>query len=192
MRSAAHTSTKGSPPRVRGEAVDFQLLPSRHGITPACAGRSCQNPQGRRRSRDHPRVCGEKSMGCATRLPCAGSPPRVRGEEFGGRSPRTDYRITPACAGRSCYHYECRKNARDHPRVCGEKICARPRRPSTSGSPPRVRGEVHMDASAIIQIRITPACAGRSPRCPSTSFKKRDHPRVCGEKAYSAVTASLL
>ena len=51
---------RGSPPRVRGEAARIHKAHGNRGITPACAGRSCQNPQGGRRSRDHPRVCGEK------------------------------------------------------------------------------------------------------------------------------------
>ncbi len=52
---------EGSPPRVRGEvpAERGELLVC--GITPACAGRSPVSPQGFPQSRDHPRVCGEKT-----------------------------------------------------------------------------------------------------------------------------------
>ena len=50
----------GSPPRVRGEAldVDHGLEPRR--ITPACAGRRRWSLRRRGWSWDHPRVCGEK------------------------------------------------------------------------------------------------------------------------------------
>ena len=52
---------KGSPPRVRGkgglDAAD--LLEA--GITPACAGKSALRQPSPRLSKDHPRVCGEKT-----------------------------------------------------------------------------------------------------------------------------------
>ena len=50
----------GSPPRVRGKAVIMGNLVQGKGITPACAGKSkCSSPDCSR-SKDHPRVCGEK------------------------------------------------------------------------------------------------------------------------------------
>ena len=33
-------TTKGSPPRMRGKAVEMKLAGTVHGITPACAGKS--------------------------------------------------------------------------------------------------------------------------------------------------------
>ena len=53
-------SIKGSPPRVRGKVITYQLTPERSGITPACAGK--RGPLGiiAGHLRDHPRVCGEK------------------------------------------------------------------------------------------------------------------------------------
>ena len=52
--------------------------------------------------------------------------------------------------------------ARDHPRVCGEKVCFSNCPRGKQGSPPRVRGKV----GSSFRIHL---------RC-------RDHPRVCGEK----------
>ena len=53
----------GSPPRVReGPATGVVAGPAL-GITPACAGRTVAAPSRRRRSRDHPRVCGKDSLG---------------------------------------------------------------------------------------------------------------------------------
>ena len=74
------TATPGSPPRVRGEGGDVVVDKCGHGITPACAGRRPFLHADFEQGEDHPRVCGEKSTAFATRLPCAGSPPRVRGE----------------------------------------------------------------------------------------------------------------
>ena len=152
----------GSPPRARGEESVIPFRVAANGITPACAGRSRRFSDRGDSAKDHPRVCGEKSTGCATRLPCAGSPPRVRGEVV-GRAVRTRTSgITPACAGRSARAQDCRARGRDHP--------------------PRVRGEVRPRADASLSRGITPACAGRSfiDSEHKTSFE--DHSRVCGEK----------
>ena len=51
----------GSPPRMRGKA-DFDVCSDRQcGITPAYAGKSLARRCVVPRSRDHPRVCGEKA-----------------------------------------------------------------------------------------------------------------------------------
>ena len=50
----------GSPPRVRGKACAVSLFPFPEGITPACAGKSRRSSIVPPRTRDHPRVCGEK------------------------------------------------------------------------------------------------------------------------------------
>ena len=90
-------------------------------ITPAYAGKRQMVLVALDRSRDHPRVCGEKSLGGATRWGFVGSPPRMRGkvtkqklaDYFGG--------ITPAYAGKSCTRSHAFNVSWDHPRVCGEK-----------------------------------------------------------------------
>ena len=90
----------GSPPRVRGKGVKDLLPWLCIGITPACAGkRDCKYFLGCG-SRDHPRVCGEKSCGQSGRPEQAGSPPRVRGKV--GQQPVIVVLtgITPACAGK--------------------------------------------------------------------------------------------
>ena len=71
---------RGSPPRVRGKAVQFHHRHNGVGITPACAGKSHVLPRPAQVQWDHPRVCGEKKkaeeMGATTK----GSPPRMRGK----------------------------------------------------------------------------------------------------------------
>ena len=53
--------TRGSPPRVRGKVLTPPKIDWVFGITPACAGKRIQALCLRRGSRDHPRVCGEKT-----------------------------------------------------------------------------------------------------------------------------------
>ena len=50
------------------------------------------------------------------------------------------------------------------------------------GSPPRVRGTVDQPRHMGGNPRITPACAGNSPRWVYAGATGWDHPRVCGEQ----------
>jgi len=153
----------GSPPRVRGTGQRAVPVGRLGRITPACAGNSNISGARDRFNEDHPRVCGEQTVGRNVGSRLAGSPPRVRGtgdrEEIEG----VKARITPACAGNSffvdiaCYIFG------DHPRVCGEQAPFIVQRNHNGGSPPRVRG-TELDKSRVSGTRgITPACAGNSP-----------------------------
>ena len=56
-------------------------------------------------------------------------------------------------------------------------ICA-----SVGGSPPHARGKAKSDSSSTDSARITPACAGKSYERLLYLPRKRDHPRMRGEK----------
>ena len=161
-----------SPPRMRGKAVAiFRQL--HHGrITPAYAG---------------------KSFGaCIADAVPPGSPPRMRGKDGRTSTGGLDVGITPACAGKSLVKGCAVILIQDHPRVCGEKLKSILILAYSPGSPPRVRGKVMLDRKCLSQLGITPAYAGKSSLRPSTHDRSRDHPRVCGEKAYSRVISGSL
>ena len=70
--------------------------------------------------------------------------------------------ITPAYAGKSCIlplYFQ-----------------------AVEGSPPPMRGKVHTSSASASSFRITPAYAGKSLSFRSCSGKRKDHPRLCGEK----------
>ena len=90
----------GSPPRVRGKAKIPRLRLLLLRITPACAGKSPSWVKSPPKSRDHPRVCGEKHCYYQSTVCWRGSPPRVRGKDFASHQPDESIRITPACAGK--------------------------------------------------------------------------------------------
>ena len=93
--------TVGSPPRMRGKGGDHTDDEEDHGITPACAGKSCPPQAPTFTRQDHPRVCGEKtSFQTACRVRC-GSPPHVRGKAGRQLGIGGLVGITPACAGKS-------------------------------------------------------------------------------------------
>ena len=79
-RVAKHGAASGSPPRMRGKAAKCLLSPVSGRITPAYAGKSGILTLRIERSRDHPRVCGEKSITRDWTMTPSGSPPRMRGK----------------------------------------------------------------------------------------------------------------
>ena len=69
-------------------------------------------------------------------------------------------RITPACAGSTCFHHVENVYNKDHPRLRGEYENTCPIDATPKGSPPLARGVPTENVCGSIVIRITPACAG--------------------------------
>ena len=107
----------------------------------------------------------------------------MRGKVTAGSPLVNDIGITPAYAGKSvgtCYPHG---TVWDHPRLCGEKFSIFLTCGVVTGSPPPMRGKGSGGGGGHRGDRITPAYAGKSPtKTPNTPCKK-DHPRLCGEKA---------
>ena len=98
--------------------------------------------------------------------------------------------ITPACAGKTDFLQRGQRKLQDHPRVCGENLLRPTPTPRLPGSPPRVRGKRKEMRVEPGDVRITPACAGKtaSPRRSPAAVK--DHPRVCGENFLERLSES--
>ena len=147
---------------MRGKGMRFNAVCRWSRITPACAGKSpwaLRRPGGRR---DHPRMCGEKTLLSKSSRPSLGSPPHVRGK-----------------VDSAVFHLG---SLWDHPRMCGEKSCRTNRSSLEQGSPPHVRGKVFARSLFFVCSGITPACAGKSDGYTAGRTDARDHPRMCGEK----------
>ena len=152
----------GSPPPMRGKGCYHGGLHFFAGITPAYAGKSDPQTRSSTRTRDHPRLCGEKSLISIMSLPRTGSPPPMRGKGQTFSAHARQVRITPAYAGKSHGRGKGDEKRQDHPRLCGEKQQMQQLGDLSGGSPPPMRGKVH-SLQAYFSI-----------------FK--DHPRLCGEK----------
>ena len=111
----------GSPPRMRGKVQLQPGQPAALGITPTYAGKSCCPSCVPAVSRDHPRVCGEKTPDASSTTKSIGSPPRMRRKGHRSIHPVPQRGITPAYAGKSLRLGNNPSTSWDHPRVCGEK-----------------------------------------------------------------------
>ena len=119
------TSCAGSPPPMRGKGLADETREYRTRITPAYAGKRYSPAKYPAFSRDHPRLCGEKSRYRVTLWITAGSPPPMRGKAEHFSQHTNLKRITPAYAGKSFFPAGSLLRHRDHPRLCGEKaICS--------------------------------------------------------------------
>ena len=162
------------------------------GITPAYAGKSSGLWNREWKTKDHPRLCGEKrGTGC---LECnhEGSPPPMRGKAQVYIGAGVTERITPAYAGKSCSNTTTASRSWDHPRLCGEKFQTLFRKVYVPGSPPPMRGKEDQFFFVKDDLGITPAYAGKSLIISPTTCQRKDHPRLCGEKFLAAVPVLFL
>mgnify|MGYP001677537315 CR=1 FL=1 len=110
----------GSSPRVRGKRDRPRRRRERQRLIPACAGKTAPATTPTRRSRAHPRVCGENIVAAVAALVAAGSSPRVRGKHRRRRRRPRGRRLIPACAGKTVTVIVRSAARQAHPRVCGE------------------------------------------------------------------------
>ena len=111
-----------------------------------------------------------------------GSPPRRRGKDWSRKDSAPLSGITPAWAGKRPARHHCTGQARDHPRVGGEKAPEPPGVLAPPGSPPHRRGKGQASGRSCGGQGITPAWAGKSHILKRDVASRRDHPRAGGEK----------
>ena len=116
-----------------------------------------------------------------------GSPPHMRGKVDRKWTPTGICRITPAYAGKRSRTSHWWSWARDHPRICGEKIRAYVKIWAEWGSLPHMRGKVSCPEYHFLWRGITPAYAGKSFAPFALQMRPWDHPRICGEKSNEVV-----
>ena len=147
---------------MRGKGWYIHSVTRVTGITPAYAGKSGLNNLTHVDGEDHPRICGEKTIGHTVVKAIEGSPPHMRGKVLIKRTMSVFIGITPAYAGKS------------EPFVVVDV--------DEGGSPPHMRGKVRVVYGRVCRRRITPAYAGKSGLLLFLCSEPQDHPRICGEK----------
>ena len=131
------------------------------------------------------RICSrQKSIHSGTARDSFSQTPHMRGKDPDIVLLRGIAGITPAYAGKRWYTRCAKKLPQDHPRTCGEKARTLIVQDEPQGSPPRMRGKVRAIVDAALEGGITPAHAGKRACTTTGTTRRKDHPRVCGEKTW--------
>ena len=154
--------------------------------TPACAGRTSTLCRGTAGRSEDPRLRGEDAGFADPPISSFGRPPPARGGRDGGRAEHDHCRKTPACAGRTRRRRPAPPWKWEDPRLRGEDRSGLCRRPWHFGRPPPARGgPVGVDGGAL-QLRKTPACAGRTSTAQRSASGTAEDPRLRGEDTKDA------
>ena len=151
------------------------------GLIPAHAGKTSAISNSRYPKAAHPRACGENAVRAASALNVAGSSPRMRGKRHTLPIRECLVRLIPAHAGKTPRRAFHTTAAPAHPRACGENFLGHIEPSTVPGSSPRMRGKLRPDAAMAARRRLIPAHAGKTIRWMRAMWKKRAHPRACGE-----------
>ena len=105
---------------------------------------------------------GEKTDGTEMDSDIVGSSPHARGKVSPSDVQEPYPRIIPACAGKSNAQMHNTSSGKDHPRMRGEKTACGINGLGYIGSSPHARGKDKNGIDDSKQLRIIPACAGKS------------------------------
>ena len=182
--STAGTDTAaawGRPPRARGRRPLRHQHRPHPRTTPACAGTTSGRWTPVASPRDDPRVRGDDFMGRSPFRAGGGRPPRARGRRGCGCGDGA-VSYTPPRAHGTSLHRVCRLLPdRDDPRVRGDDHAEQAASLQTYGRPPRARGRPGAHAVVAGGGGTTPACAGTTTRGGGPADHSADDPRVRGD-----------
>ena len=168
---------------------------------PAHAGKTPTSPLPTNGPPAHPRACGENGYRVSMFRLGMGSSPRVRGKPIKVTIETFHHGLIPACAGKTRAFNLHFLTGWVHPCVCGENLVEIIQICDSSGSSPRVRGNLASIVITPVDVRssprvrgkrqfevwrwpvggIIPAHAGKTREKPRTARPRRAHPRACGE-----------
>ena len=168
---------------------------------PAHAGKTPTSPLPTNGPPAHPRACGENGYRVSMFRLGMGSSPRVRGKPIKVTIETFHHGLIPACAGKTRAFNLHFLTGWVHPCVCGENLVEIIQICDSSGSSPRVRGNLASIVITPVDVRssprvrgkrqfevwrwpvggLIPAHAGKTREKPRTARPRRAHPRACGE-----------
>ena len=133
----------GSPPPMRGKAIDFSFGVVEDRITPAYAGKRICRRCTHAGMRDHPRLCGEKVPKVPLMLVNIGSPPPMRGKADASKvSMYAAEGSPPPMRGKATTKAQRQRTRSGSPPPMRGKATTKAQRQRTrSGSPPPMRGK---------------------------------------------------
>ena len=150
----------GSSPRVWGQEPGLGLRALLSRIIPTRVGTRSDWSFGFSSAMDHPHACGDKAILIPEKRNCAGSSPRVWGQDTCACDRSFFARIIPTRVGTSRHLYIRDSQTEDHPHACGDKFAALELVYDVLKSSPRVWGQVELPMGAANAARIIPTCVG--------------------------------
>ena len=161
---------------------DRVLIPR---IIPAHAGNTQIGLSASHKKEDHPRSCGEYQQTRKPSFKRKGSSPLMRGIRSKSNGLIWVSGIIPAHAGNTHRIRWFCVGCEDHPRSCGEYIKIHVSIPRFRGSSPLMRGILYRFVINVFRLGIIPAHAGNTAKISCEPSTNRDHPRSCGEYAFT-------
>ena len=169
-------------PRERGEdSSQHPTIPPLMETPPANAGKTPLAASGVQVAEKHPRECGEDSGAVDQRQKNVETPPRMRGRRTNINNCRIRLGNTPANAGKTPVQRAHHDTPWKHPRECGEDFLTATGVAVVPETPPRMRGRPFHPHDLHVQVRNTPANAGKTKRHGRSQVPNQKHPRECGE-----------
>ena len=174
-------------PRLRGELVSFNTIPSGNGgSSPLARGTPGAYLVKFRDSAVHPRLRGELEQGGIPPFKSDGSSPLARGTLLLDGNKCTNIRFIPACAGNSIQLIHRNIGTPVHPRLRGELVLKVIDGQYGIGSSPLARGTLSFRRANSSSRRFIPACAGNSQLFVCCFGERSVHPRLRGELAVNS------
>ena len=172
----------GSSPRVWGQAALHFCAYQNHGIIPTRMGTRKVSLQYVNTIRDHPHAYGDKEFLGHIKLIDSGSSPRVWGQARQFCLSEQIKRIIPTRMGTRQAVPRTGFAFRDHPHAYGDKRSGEGYIQCTTGSSPRVWGQVIPQDFRFVKGGIIPTRVGTRSPASASAQQTANHPHACGDK----------
>ena len=174
-------SVAGSAPHARGTRIASSRRSGVSWVSPACAGNTSAATNSTPPRAGQPRMRGEHLWLSTPALPFAGSAPHARGTHECGWTRRLRRRVSPACAGNTRRPRGRWEAHAGQPRMRGEHSRYGGGATALTASAPHARGTLSERDAVRPALRVSPACAGNTPRADCPSRSAAGQPRMRGE-----------
>ena len=124
---------------------------------------------------------GENASALAPTSVTWGSSPHARGKPHQNPRRMSNFRLIPACAGKTRSRLRFGLSMRAHPRMRGENKFWQGKMKTLVGSSPHARGKQILCCGFAGDVRLIPACAGKTSNCLTRCATAAAHPRMRGE-----------
>ena len=171
----------GSSPLTRGKHMHTRTQTRTHRLIPTHAGKTGPNAGVWSVSWAHPHSRGENCKGIDRAGRDNGSSPLTRGKHYPHPKTRSDRRLIPTHAGKTCLPVRRRRGPEAHPHSRGEnaKDVAIPA--LQDGSSPLTRGKLVLVPGPAREVRLIPTHAGKTITRRSRPRRSPAHPHSRGE-----------